>query len=104
MVETPIFKIYLKKNLFLIFFGLILSMLFFSLFTESGDMSLMSYDTKLKQLEMSFTFLDENIEKIKDQFTELKAKMNVIGTFQFRYMSSSNIQRDSSNNVLTLVS
>ena len=94
MSEAPIFKIYLKKNIFLIFCGLMLSMLFFSLFSESTETSLMSFDTKLYKLEHAFAALEEGIQRIQENFGELKRKMNVIGTFEFRHLSRSNTNTD----------
>ena len=103
MTNKKIFKIFLKKNIFLIFVGLLLGILFFSLFTEENDLSLAKYDAKIKKIELAFGALEKSIDKIKSTFVELKLKMSVVGTFHYKYSMENSVEGQTKNGLLKLV-
>ena len=103
MESNAIFKIYLKKNIFLVFFGLTLGLLFFAVFATNSNMNPQDYDPKIVALESAFHVLKDNIDTINDRFDELKSKISVVGTFHFKYLKENSIQEESENGPLKLV-
>ena len=102
MVSTSKFELYIKKHIFTTFL-LILGMgVFYGLYLSTTEGSLDLYYTKIKDIQLRLKKLKHSSASINSRFSDLKAKIRVIGKFNYMFKCDNNLEKRES--IYSLVS
>ena len=103
MAEGGLFKLYLKKNLFLITSTLLMMVLVLKIASSDDSLSLDDFSRSMKRIQDSFYIIENNVKEIDSQFLEIKSKMNVVGNFHFKFVAENSPVRDANAPIIHAV-